>query len=210
MCRFFFFFVLSVSCQWQQNIPHQFGTPGRRHRAGALASYIRFLPSCCAAPRPRDTGVWSQWDFFFFFSSSFPSHRQNMFPADGGKRQANCMAFLSWYCWKSIDIIVPLLLAGFKDLLSGESPACSPAVVGCIYHCRAWDRNLDFFFFLSHLEWLRSKPCLPVEIPAWRHVSQFVPSSLNTLEQASQTCRIISGPQREITEKMWHWGFLFF
>lgn len=25
-----------------------------------------------------------------------------MFPADGGKRQANCMAFLSWYCWKSI------------------------------------------------------------------------------------------------------------
>lgn len=91
----------------------------------------------------------------FFFSSSFPSHRQNMFPADGGKRQANCMAFLSWYCWKSIDIIVPLLLAGFKDLLSTREPSMLSSCGRLYLSLSSLRQKSGFFFF--YLIWSGSE-----------------------------------------------------
>lgn len=110
-----------------------------------------------------------------FFSSSLPSHWQNMFPADGGKWQTNCMTFLSLYCWKSIDVIVLRLFEEVKDLLlSAESPPCSPAVGGRIYHCRARDRNLDFYLIrgnsaanrASLLRFLRRNAFLSSSSPA--------------------------------------------
>lgn len=138
--------MLRVSCKRQQNIPNQFGTPGRRPRAGALARYTHSVPSGCAVYVLRDTSICK------IFSSFLPSHWQNMFPAGGGKWQTNCMTFLSLYCWKSIDIIVLLLFEEVKDLLSAESPPCSPAVVACIYHCRGWAGKLDFYLTRSDSE----------------------------------------------------------